>query len=201
MGSAAGDGQSRPKGRRRADGEGAGARVGQRRPCASGACCSGDRVRGSGCAAPAQQRGPSSLEQCRVGSAGFLWCLLLFRIPPEGSQGFQNVSCHWQLTQPTFLFLQRAELCPPSVWSWMAGTQVPQLGPWSPTGPRAAGQDPERLVTRLPAALRHSVREEWHSHAPSIQRVSAQELGQVHFLKTHLLEQKPVMLYYFRFTK
>lgn len=52
--------------------------------------CSGGRVRGSGCAAPAQQRGPASLERCRVGSAGFLWCLLLFRIPPEGSQGFQN---------------------------------------------------------------------------------------------------------------
>lgn len=82
----------------------------------------------------------------------------------------------------------------------MAGARVLPLGPWSPTGPRAAGQDPERQVTRLPAALRHSVREAWHSQAPSIQRVSAQEFGQVHFLKTHLLEQKPVMLYYFRFT-
>lgn len=49
-----------------------------------------EAVSGSGCAAPAQQRRPASLERRWVGSAGFLWRLLLFRIPPEGSQGFQN---------------------------------------------------------------------------------------------------------------
>ena len=119
------------------------------------------------------------------------------------SRGKPRVSerCCGQVTRPTSLPLQRAELCPPSVWSWTAGAPVPRLGPQSPTGPRAAGRDPERRLTRLPAALRHSVREAWLSQVPSIQRGSAQELGLAHFLKTHLLEQKPVMLYYSKFTR
>lgn len=96
--------------------------------------------------------------------------------------------------------LQGAELCPPLVWSWTAGAPVPRLGPRSPTGPRAAGWDPERRLAQLPAALRTRLgRHGFLRRLPfgsKRSRIRPSSLS-----KTHLLEQKPVMLCYFRFTK
>lgn len=163
MGSAAGDGQSRPRGGGERTAREPGPAVGSggpvrpgpllRGPCPWLWMCSSSTAAGSG--------------ESRTMPGGFCRVPLVPSALQNSSRGKPRVSerCHWQLMQPTFLFLQRAELCPPLVWSWTAGARVPQLGPWSPTGPRAAGQDPERRATRLPAALRHSVREAWHSQA------------------------------------
>lgn len=137
------------------EGEGAGARGGQWRPCVSGVAaqgpwlwtCSSGTVAGS------------SKPQMMPG--GFCRVPLVPSALQNASTGKPRVSecCRGQVTRPTSLSLQTAELCPPSVWSWTAGAPVPRLGPQSPAGPRAAGRDPERRLTPLPAALRHSVRE------------------------------------------
>lgn len=120
----------------------------------------------------------------------------------NASRGKPRVSecCCRQVTRPTSLPLQGAELCPPLVWSWTAGAPVPRLGPRSPTGPRAAGWDPERRLAQLPAALRTRLGR--HGFLRRLlfgskrSRIRPSSLS-----KTHLLEQKPVMLCYFRFTK